>query len=39
MGIYLEESERILEGEEPFSLDGLDRYILGELLIKKSIAG
>ena len=39
LGIYLEEPERILQGEEPFSLEGLDRYMLGDLLTRKALRG
>jgi exodeoxyribonuclease V gamma subunit len=39
LGIYLEEPERILQGEEPFSLESLDRYVLGELLTRKALRG
>ncbi|HME44215.1 MAG TPA: exodeoxyribonuclease V subunit gamma [Syntrophorhabdales bacterium] len=39
LGIYLEEPERILQGDEPFSLKGLDRYMLGDLLTRKALRG
>ncbi len=39
LGIYLEETERILQGEEPFSLESLDRYMLGDLLTRKALRG
>ncbi len=39
LGINLEEPDRILQGEEPFSLDSLDGYLLGDLLIRKNLEG
>ena len=39
LGIYLEERDLTLQGEEPFSLDNLDRYALGNGLIRKALAG
>jgi exodeoxyribonuclease V gamma subunit len=38
LGIYLEERDLTLKGEEPFSLDILDRYALGNGLIRKALA-
>lgn len=38
-GMYLEESDRLLEGEEPFTIDRLDQYALGGLLLKRALSG
>jgi exodeoxyribonuclease V gamma subunit len=37
LGMYLEERDLTLQGEEPFSLEKLDRYTLGDGLIRKAL--
>jgi exodeoxyribonuclease V gamma subunit len=39
LGMYLEERDLTLQGDEPFSLDNLDRYALGNGLITKTLTG
>jgi exodeoxyribonuclease V gamma subunit len=39
LNIFLAQEEIALQGEEPFSLDALDQYDLGNLLIDKALAG
>jgi len=39
MGIRLDEGEEVLPDAEPFTLTGLERYLLGERLVTKGLAG
>jgi len=39
LGIYLRERGAMLEEEEPFSLDALDKYTMGEEMTEKALAG
>jgi exodeoxyribonuclease V gamma subunit len=39
LGIYLRERAAMLEEEEPFTLDALDKFALGEEMTEKALAG